>query len=291
MTTSFCDERMDREHPSWGGVVPTAAARVFDDLTRYQELLLSQITQRYWIYQDGPGARAEAEAAGAGSEAPLLDYYAQTPHYLYELSYWESSQDKQSWFEVLRRACRQFTLQRVLDFGGGVGGLSLALRRAGIACDHLDVPGQTSRYAAWRFERHAVPVTVLNALAPQTWPRETYDAVIAWDVLEHLFDLDASLRAIRGLLRPGGWLLGKSTFATATEGHCHIHLAKHVPYSDVRVLNELMQRCGFGYVGQLKPNSLSRAARAVGMRGAVLGVKVAPRLKHGGNFLIHRRTD
>jgi 2-polyprenyl-3-methyl-5-hydroxy-6-metoxy-1,4-benzoquinol methylase len=225
--------------------------------------------------------------ARATDEATVSAYYAATPHYLYELSYWEASKEKQSWFDVLARACRANGLQRVLDFGGGVGGLTLALRSRGIACDHLDVPGKTTQYAGWRFARHGFPVSILDATSPEKLPSGYYDAVAAWDVLEHIFDLDAAIATIGRLLRPGGWFMSKSSFADAGSQHLHIHLAQHAPYADVQTLNGLMDRHGFNFRGQLKPNELSRLLRHCGVSYAVAGVKIAPRLKHGGNFLVH----
>jgi cyclopropane fatty-acyl-phospholipid synthase-like methyltransferase len=117
------------------------------------------------LHLDGPHAPAAGVADAAG-ESDVLAYYVTTPHYLYELSYWEASGDKQAWFQVLAQACRRFGLTTALDFGGGVGGVSLYLRRRGVACDHLDVPSKTSEYARWRFARHGLPVTILDATTP-----------------------------------------------------------------------------------------------------------------------------
>jgi 2-polyprenyl-3-methyl-5-hydroxy-6-metoxy-1,4-benzoquinol methylase len=189
---------------------------------------------------------------------------------------------------VLWRAAQKYKLRRALDFGGGVGGLALFLRSHGIQCDHLDVPGKTYDYAKWRFARRKLDVALLDATSRKGLPRNTYDTVIAWDVLEHIFDLDGAIKTVAGLLRLHGWFLSKSTFATSDRDDHHIHLAKHAKYADVNTLNTFMSQQGFRYVGQLKPNRLSRLFRACGLRHAVAGIRIAPRLKHGGNFLIHQ---
>jgi hypothetical protein len=46
---------------------------------------------------------------------------------------------------------------------------------------------------------------------------------------------------------------------------------------------------GFRFLGQVKPSRLSRILRRVGLQEAVAGVRVANKLKHGGNFLAHVR--
>jgi 2-polyprenyl-3-methyl-5-hydroxy-6-metoxy-1,4-benzoquinol methylase len=226
--------------------------------------------------------------ARAENEAEVLAYYTTTPHYLYELSYWEASADKQAWFRVIGRACERYRVRRMVDFGGGVGGLCRALQGRGISCDYLDVAGNTFNYATWRFRRLGLSVQTFNALNGWPAPR-SYDVVTAWDVLEHLFDLEDTIKKIAQLLRPGGWFLSKSTFAVEGGHHLDIHLAKHACYADVKRLNELLSQSGFVFRGQLKPSRLSRLLRIGGLRHAVAGIRIAPRLKHGGNFLVHER--
>ncbi|MBI3324815.1 MAG: class I SAM-dependent methyltransferase [Candidatus Omnitrophica bacterium] len=280
------DAGLDREI-QLDGLDPKAAGIAFDDLTNYLGQPLEQIRQEYWRYRAQEDVEAQRRVAQATHESEVLAYYQQTPHYLYELSYWEASAAKQAWFRVVVLACRRFGLRRVLDFGGGVGGLSVHLRAHGIECDHLDVPGKTFEYARWRFASRGLSVRRLEATQRAAWPGGAYDAVVAWDVLEHLFDLDAAIEQIGGLLRPGGRLISKSSFASCESQHLHIHLAKHMPYGDVATFNRLCARHQLEFVGQLKPNRISRLLRHLGRAYAVAGIRVSPRQKHGGNFLIH----
>lgn len=287
----FRDQRMEQEFPAWGEIHRKAAKSVLEDLTTYLGLPTETIAQEYWRYRTGEDTLAQERVARATDEATVAAYYAMTPHYLYELSYWEASFDKQAWFRVLLCAAQKYNWRHVLDFGGGVGGLSLYLQSHGIDCDHLDIPGKTFDYAKWRFARHKLNVAVLDATSRNGLPQGFYDAVIAWDVLEHLFDLEGAIDTIARLLRPNGWFISKSTFAESDGHHLHIHLAKHARYADVKALNALVGRYGFQYLGQLKPNRLSRLLRGCGFRHAVAGMRIAPRLKHGGNFLVHAVTQ
>ncbi|MBI4341320.1 MAG: class I SAM-dependent methyltransferase [Candidatus Omnitrophica bacterium] len=273
-----------------GGLHPRARIGILDDVTTYLKKPIEHIAKAYWAYHTGEDLVAQQRVGEATREAEVLAYYQATPHYLYELSYWEASWDKQAWFEVVYRACRRWRLQHVLDFGGGVGGLSVYLNSRGVRCDYLDVAGKTFDYAAWRFRRRGLNVRMFDILSTNGKAQGPYDAIVAWDVLEHLFDLEAALASIRSMLRAQGWFLSKSTFATSGSPHEAIHLAQHAKYGDVRVLNELMERIGFRFLGQLKPSRLSRLLRACGARYAVTGIRLAPKLKHGGNFLVHERV-
>jgi len=267
------------------GLDPSAAGRAFTHLAGYLKKPLPKIAATYWEQKKSSDVQAQRRAAQGRSDSEVNRYYEETPQYLYELSYWEATRDKQKWFEVLRKTCRKSDRRRVLDFGGGVGGLTLALRRGGIACDHLDVPGNTFSYASWRFGQEGYPVRMWKAGEPL--PREEYDAVFAWDVFEHLVDLENTLDRIRGLLRPGGWLVSKSTFSES-EQH-PIHLEKNRIYDDIRVWNRLLDAKGFAYVGQLKPGPISRILEKTFGWHRPLGIRIVPKLKHGGNFLIHEK--
>jgi 2-polyprenyl-3-methyl-5-hydroxy-6-metoxy-1,4-benzoquinol methylase len=278
---------MDALHPTWGGIDPRAAQAVFTDLTTYLGKPIEAIAEEFWQHREHEDVNAQERVATATAEAVVMDYYQTTPLYLYELSYWEACHDKQRWFRVVARACRRFGLRRVLDYGGGIGGVSLFLQlRNIVVCDYLDVAGLTFEYAKWRFARRSLPVQTIDVL--HGWPTGPYDAVIAWDVLEHLFDLEGTIGNIAGILRPGGWLLDKSTFGEEGGDH-HVHLAKYACYRDVSKFNEMAARYGFLYVGQLKPDRLSRFLGSLGFHSTVAGIRISPRVKHGGNFLIHER--
>ena len=282
---------MELDCPAWGGIDPRAARGVFRDLTTYLDQPIKAITRMYWDQREGEDAVAQQRVAEAADERPVVQYYAQTRHYLYELSYWEACYDKQMWFRVIERACRKYRFGHILDFGGGIGGLTLYLNTHGIQCDYLDVGGVTMAYAASRFARHGLHVPTYDVTSRTTTPKGGYDAVVAWDVLEHLFDLEDAIRQIGALLRPGGWVMSKSTFAIEGGRHEAIHLKRHACYGDVRRLNELFRRHHLHFVGQLKPSRVSRFLRMLGRQTAVTGIRIAPRLKHGGNFLVHERIE
>lgn len=286
-TARMRDARLEQELPPPAGLDAACAQRAFGDLAEYRGQPRERIREEYWRYRAGDDVAAQERVARATTEADVLAYYQATPHYLYELSYWEGSHDKAGWHRVVAMACKQHRLRRVLDYGGRAGGTALYLRRQGIKSSYADVPGKTFDYAAWRFRRHGYDVPMYSVLEP-SWRAEPFDAVIAWDVLEHLFDLDGAIRRIASVLRPGGWFLNKSTFANAGEQHLHIHLAQHARYQDLTLFNQLLASHRLRFIGQLKPSRASRLLRKLGFRSAVVGLAMPPKLKHGGNFLVHQ---
>ncbi len=266
------------------GVVPPASQVALGNLERFTGRPIQELSADYWRSRKTSDRQAQDHVAASTDEATVIDYYRDTQQYLYELTYVEGSIKRQGWLQVLERACRRFGLQHVLDLGGGIGSVSLYLAQRGIRCDYTDVRGKTFAYAAWRFALHRLNVAMFDAT--QAWPTGPYDAIIAWDVLEHLKEMEEKLGWIAQRLRPGGLLIHWSTF-TECEG---VHLPENMAYGDVRQYDALLQRKGFRYRGQLKPNQLSRLLRQWGWRTATLGIRLNPRLKFSGCFLIHERV-
>ena len=266
------------------GVVPAASRTALDNLERFTGRPVPELAADYWRSRRTSDRQAQDQVAASTEEATVLDYYRDTAQYLYELTYVEGSVKRQGWLQVLERACRRFGLKHVLDLGGGIGSVSLYLEQRGIRCDYADVPGKTFDYAAWRFAKHGLNVAMFDAT--KAWPQGPYDAVIAWDVLEHLRGMEEKLEWLAQRLRPGGRLIHWSTF-TECEG---VHLPENMVYGDVRRYDALLREKGFRYAGQLKPSQLSRLLRQWGWRTATLGIRINPRLKFSGCFLIHERT-
>ena len=197
------------------------------------------------------------------------------------MAYWEAQRDKQREFKKLWLAGRRFGWRRMLDFGGGVGGLSLYLAPRGLVCDYLDIPGRTFEFARYRFQRRGMDIRMWERL--EELPPATFDAIVSYDVFEHLFDLEDTCRRLSRSLAPGGWLVSKPTFSG--EG---AHLEKNFQYADMRVYNRLLADCGLVYRGRLKAGWLSEGLRLLGRPYTVVDLRISPLVKYGGNFLLHQ---
>ena len=94
---------------------------------------------------------------------------------------------------------------RVLEVGCGLGRYTLLLAERGVAVEGLDLSAQLleelQTYNAGRF---TIPTHALDILDCPPEMENAFDAVVGFFVLHHVHDLDACLRVLAGLVRPGG---------------------------------------------------------------------------------------
>lgn len=97
---------------------------------------------------------------------------------------------------------------RLLDLGAGMGGFAVAAALAGArvtACEYNPAYCEIIRLRA---ARHQLALPVLNAAGEALpLPRAAFDAVTAWDVLEHVRDPIMVLTELARVVRPGGHVL------------------------------------------------------------------------------------
>jgi SAM-dependent methyltransferase len=94
--------------------------------------------------------------------------------------------------------------RRLLEVGCGSGAMLAMLQRFGTVEAIEPDPGAV---AHCQQQLSAVATVVEGSVPGDLRPGADYDVVAAFDVLEHLEDDAAGLRAIRETLRPGGWLV------------------------------------------------------------------------------------
>ena len=90
---------------------------------------------------------------------------------------------------------------KILDVGCGAGHLIKLLEREGYTVDGIDVSDFAVKYA--QEHNHAVWKMDLCEEMP---PENIYDAVVAIEVIEHLYDAAAWFRNVYRALKPGGFL-------------------------------------------------------------------------------------
>ena len=262
---------------------PVLAEQIFKELEEFEGKKIEEIAREYWQYKNTVDKLKQEDIEKDATETRVFDYYSTTPQYLYELGYWEAQHDKQREYRKLYLACKKFNLKHVLDYGGGIGGLAIYLNKKGIRCDYLDVPGRTFDFAIFRFKKRKVPVNFFDVTKFN--PSEvSYEAVICYDVLEHVFDIERTVDSICSCLRDGGIFIHRSTFATGG-----IHLRKYERYQDFNKFNEFICSKRFSFIGRLKPDRISALLNKMGLRDVVLSVRISKRPKYGGNFLLHKK--
>lgn len=92
---------------------------------------------------------------------------------------------------------------RLLEVGCGVGTFMMAARARGWDVEGIDL-SETAVQASR--EIHQIPVRVGSFFDLEFEPR-AYDAIVTWEVLEHLIEPRAFLSRAKELLKPGGVLV------------------------------------------------------------------------------------
>jgi 2-polyprenyl-3-methyl-5-hydroxy-6-metoxy-1,4-benzoquinol methylase len=110
---------------------------------------------------------------------------------------------------------------RVLDFGGGAGGLTLALAARGFVPAYSDLNALQRDFLRFRVHRHGLAdrVEVLDWWADL--PADGFDTVVAVDVLEHLPNARPTVARLLDAVRPGGSLVERSPFQTSASNPMH----------------------------------------------------------------------
>lgn len=111
---------------------------------------------------------------------------------------------------------------KVVDFGGGIGSITLALARRGVAVTYVDLPSPQRTFAEWRFKKHGFAsvqvASNLEGLADQ-------DYVVSIDTIEHIHPkaLPKLAKQLYAVLREGGECLTINDFGRGSNSGLPMH--------------------------------------------------------------------
>jgi len=110
-------------------------------------------------------------------------------------------------FQALEHEVAAISPRRVLDAGSGEGGVAMALgaRHPELRVEGVEVSAVNVRLA--RSQNRFANVAFRQGLAEevhQTFPAGSFDLAYSFAVLEHVRDVDETMRSIMTVLRPGG---------------------------------------------------------------------------------------
>jgi SAM-dependent methyltransferase len=169
--------------------------------------------------------------------------------------------------------------RRLLDVGAGTGALVAEARAAGFDAEGIELSRDGAESALRRYGIELRRATLEEA----GFPPEHFDVVVAWHVIEHVFDLDGFVRALHRVLRPGGLVVvGTESYAypantilrasAFARGRCPpaVTSAQHTFVFSVPVLRDCFERRGFRarYVVAYDELGLSGRLGAVGARSS-----------------------
>ena len=113
-------------------------------------------------------------------------FYKRTDNYLYDLYKWHFTNRRQFDLELVTGLKNFKNIKTVLDFGCGIGQNAIMLAREGFNVTLADLDSKTLDFAEFRFRQHNIPHKVWKTDVMDRPPKKTYDAILCFDVLEHL---------------------------------------------------------------------------------------------------------
>jgi SAM-dependent methyltransferase len=181
----------------------------------------------------------------------------------------------------------------ILDLGCGFGGRTVAFQQVtGGYCVGVDIDSRES-VAGLHFARsmgstNASFATAVGESLPFT--NDSFDAVLGYDVLEHVQDLERTLAEVYRVLKPAGLFLTVFPPYFHPKGSHLEGYASRVPYANLifpsrvllRAIDELLEERGDGY----RPQALRPGDRLYSLNGVT--IRSFRRMLNRSNFEVLR---
>jgi 2-polyprenyl-3-methyl-5-hydroxy-6-metoxy-1,4-benzoquinol methylase len=203
----------------------------------------------------------------------IVTFYSHTDKYIWELLLWNATDDyRRSYRRVIERMAELWPSNEcpnALDYGAGVGSIALQLAEHGYRVTIADVPGLTLSFATARLRHHGVEHDVLPvAEGTPDFAGRRWNALVCFDVLEHVPEPDRLCRALVGAIEPGGAAALIADFESGGEDY-----PQHLPGPRQRFLEHRwpLLLAGLG---------LSRVDRSL-YRKNPSGIRLFMRLRYG----------
>jgi len=165
--------------------------------------------------------------------------------------------------------------KRVLDVGCGGGILSESMAGMGAQVKGIDLSNQALGVADLHSLESGITVEYEEIAAEALAAREpgSYDVVTCMEMLEHVPDPAAIVRACATLVKPGGWVF----FSTLNRNVKSYLLA----VVGAEYIAQMLPKGTHDYSRFIRPSELAAFARAAGLHAAeVKGIRYRPLGKH-----------
>jgi SAM-dependent methyltransferase len=154
-------------------------------------------------------------------ERAVTRFYNESKTELFDLAHWHS-RDPIHYRALMcadiaqERGCRDY-----LDYGSGIGSDALVFASVGCRVTLADVSGPLMAFAKWRCERRGFDVRTID-LKGNRPPRGQFDAVVCFDVLEHIHRPLRTLWSIHQSMQPGAVLFMHAPFGPDPDRPMHV---------------------------------------------------------------------
>jgi len=119
------------------------------------------------------------------TEEEIKEFYKTVPYYLFDIAYYSGRVSRRLFLQKVI----ELSFGDVLDYGGGIGDLSLELAKRGMDVTYVDVQSKNMEFAKMRFQKycssHNIQVLDVDRDQEKIW-RKHYDTIICLGVIEHI---------------------------------------------------------------------------------------------------------
>jgi SAM-dependent methyltransferase len=164
---------------------------------------------------------------GPRNEDEIREFYSKIDFYIWELSIWHNSVSYEPYITAInhiidsKKKIRR--RMRVLDYGSGIGTAALLFGRNGYHVTIADVPGPTLEFAKWRLSNSGIDFDVIEIRENSPVISGLFDAIVCFDVLEHVKRPGAVFQSLMKHLTRHGLITVAASFDAQPE-HAPYHL-------------------------------------------------------------------
>ncbi len=194
------------------------------ELAAYSKLTNEEAANRMESARLKQGRQWENFILTKPSKQNLQEFFSQDDSILFSLVYDNyADSSARAWADDILNFCLKRIPHggkiNILDFGGGIGSLAIHLARAkDLKIYYADIPGKTSDYAGWRFDRRGLDVTRLDATPNRCLGGLIFDVILLINVAEYLYHPEDTIRYLIDSLAPEGYLVCVTSFADDNPG-------------------------------------------------------------------------
>jgi 2-polyprenyl-3-methyl-5-hydroxy-6-metoxy-1,4-benzoquinol methylase len=137
------------------------------------------------------------------SKISPLYFHCNTKYSMYCLVKWNSENKYQEIIKYISYICSS-KKGKILDFGGGIGEITIDLAIKNFDVSFLEVPSYTLEFAKWRFKKKGIDINIYTSL---NQVKEKFNIIIALDVIEVLEKPEIHIKKFYELLNDKGLLI------------------------------------------------------------------------------------
>lgn len=193
-----------------------------DDLKRDREKIVEDIAEYTGTPQDNAKSkinagekmfRAEWNRSNPKTPAEVLKFYEESEWLIYELAYFNYFGSPYAY--IGRKKAAMQAMGRTLDYGGGIGTISLMISERGLKdVTHYELSGKTMEFARWRFKKRCPNVVAIEGSETEDRLDGLYRTIVCLEVMEHLKDLMLHLKRLADHLAENGKLYITASFGS-----------------------------------------------------------------------------